>query len=73
VRWTYSASLHRESTVAGLADGFLAAVRELVRHARTPEGAASYTPSDFPLAGLDQDDLLDLVAEFGDLDGVKAG
>ena len=73
VRWTYSASLHRESAVAGLADGFLAAVRELVRHARTPESAASYTPSDFPLAGLDQDDLLDLVAEFGDLDEVKAG
>ncbi|MET9443778.1 non-ribosomal peptide synthase/polyketide synthase [Streptomyces sp. NPDC006610] len=51
--WFYSDELHRRETVAGLAERFAAALADLARHAATP-GAAGRTPSDFPLAPLDQ-------------------
>jgi amino acid adenylation domain-containing protein/non-ribosomal peptide synthase protein (TIGR01720 family) len=52
--WYYSANLHREDTVAGLAGELVAALREIVAHCAEP-GAGGRTPSDFPLARLDQD------------------
>ncbi|MFD4990309.1 amino acid adenylation domain-containing protein, partial [Streptomyces sp. NPDC058374] len=51
--WSYSAELHRPSTVERLARDFAAELRALVRHCALPE-AGGRTPSDFPLAGLDQ-------------------
>ncbi|MEV5427836.1 non-ribosomal peptide synthase/polyketide synthase [Streptomyces sp. NPDC052701] len=51
--WTYSEGLHREETVAGLAGRFADALASLARHAARP-GAGGRTPSDFPLAALDQ-------------------
>ncbi|MFI6182210.1 amino acid adenylation domain-containing protein [Nonomuraea sp. NPDC051191] len=56
VTWEYSADLHDEATVARLADGFAANVTRLVRHCAEP-GAGGRTPSDYPLAGLDQASL----------------
>ncbi|CAM5700605.1 amino acid adenylation domain-containing protein [Streptomyces canarius] len=51
--WFYSDRLHREDTVADLAGRFADALADLARHAARP-GAAGRTPSDFPLARLDQ-------------------
>ncbi|WP_218053903.1 non-ribosomal peptide synthetase [Streptomyces rhizosphaericus] len=51
--WFYSARLHREETVARLAGEFRAALCEIARHGSAP-GAGGRTPSDFPLAALDQ-------------------
>ncbi|WP_063754198.1 non-ribosomal peptide synthetase [Streptomyces sp. NRRL WC-3725] len=51
--WFYSDRLHQEETVADLADRFADALADLARHATRP-GAAGRTPSDFPLARLDQ-------------------
>ncbi|MGR3937685.1 non-ribosomal peptide synthase/polyketide synthase [Streptomyces sp. BRA346] len=51
--WFYSANLHREETVGRLAGEFLRALRAIARHAAAP-GAGGRTPSDFPLASLDQ-------------------
>ncbi|MFD6865945.1 amino acid adenylation domain-containing protein, partial [Streptomyces diastaticus] len=51
--WTYSAGLHHAATVQRLARDFTAELRALVRHCALPE-AGGRTPSDFPLAGLDQ-------------------
>src|SRR5205823_405805 len=51
--WTYSESLHRRSTVESLAAAYLDALREILAHCLSPE-AGGYTPSDFPLARLDQ-------------------
>ena len=56
VDWTYSEALHRPSTVERLADGFVTALRGLIAHCLEPE-AGGYTPSDFPLAPLDQETL----------------
>src|SRR5207302_9986615 len=51
--WMYSAEIHDEETVQALAEEMLAALREIVSHCASPE-AGGRTPSDFPLARLDQ-------------------
>ncbi|HEX2092660.1 MAG TPA: non-ribosomal peptide synthase/polyketide synthase, partial [Longimicrobiaceae bacterium] len=51
--WSYDATAHRPDTVRRIADAFLAGLRALVAHCASPD-AGGYTPSDFPLAGLDQ-------------------
>ncbi|MCP4655305.1 MAG: AMP-binding protein, partial [bacterium] len=53
VTWSYSENLHHRATIEDWAQRFLAALRTLIRHCLSPE-AGGYTPSDFPLAGLDQ-------------------
>jgi amino acid adenylation domain-containing protein/non-ribosomal peptide synthase protein (TIGR01720 family) len=53
LNWQYSTARHDERTVRDLADGMVAALRELAEHcARTDAGGR--TPSDFPLASLTQ-------------------
>ncbi|GAA3736758.1 non-ribosomal peptide synthase/polyketide synthase [Streptomyces tremellae] len=53
ITWHYSDQVHREPTVRALADGMLRALTEVAEHCAQP-GAGGRTPSDFPLAGLDQ-------------------
>ncbi len=54
--FTYSAGLHRSGTVERFAHGFLSALRSIVAHCLSQE-AGGFTPSDFPLAQLGQDEL----------------
>ena len=54
--WTYSENLHERETVERLSESYSAALRALTEHCASPE-AGGYTPSDFPLAGLDQQEL----------------
>jgi non-ribosomal peptide synthase protein (TIGR01720 family) len=61
VSWTFGPRACERETVERLADGYLAALREIVEHCRHPH-AGGFTPSDFELAGLDQDDLDALLA-----------
>jgi non-ribosomal peptide synthase protein (TIGR01720 family) len=61
IGWTYSSAVHRPATVEALAQRFLTALRALISHCRTP-GVGGYTPSDFPDAGLDQQQLDALIA-----------
>ncbi|HZS20401.1 MAG TPA: amino acid adenylation domain-containing protein, partial [Pseudonocardiaceae bacterium] len=51
--WFYSQALHRHDTIHTLAQGLLTALLEIIEHCSTP-GAGGRTPSDYPLAGLDQ-------------------
>ncbi|MEV6977382.1 amino acid adenylation domain-containing protein [Kitasatospora sp. NPDC093806] len=51
--WTYSANRHRPETVRRLAEAFTAALTAVVEHCAAPD-AGGATPSDFPLARLDQ-------------------
>jgi amino acid adenylation domain-containing protein/non-ribosomal peptide synthase protein (TIGR01720 family) len=51
--WFYSEGLHREATVRELAQNLLSALREIITHCARPD-AGGRTPSDFPLARLDQ-------------------
>jgi non-ribosomal peptide synthase protein (TIGR01720 family) len=67
VEWTYSSNLHRRTTVTGLAQRFIEALRLLIVHCQSPEAGGS-TPSDFPLAGLDEQEFgkLSLLIEKAD-------
>ncbi|HEV2782817.1 MAG TPA: non-ribosomal peptide synthase/polyketide synthase [Actinophytocola sp.] len=51
--WTYSTEVHDEATVARLARETIGALAEIVAHCARP-GAGGCTPSDFPLARLNQ-------------------
>ena len=66
--WTYGAGLRRE-TVERVAQAGLHTLRELLTAARSPSRAA-FLPSDFPLAGLDErmlHDVLEVPGEVEDL------
>ncbi|MFN2416205.1 MAG: amino acid adenylation domain-containing protein [Pyrinomonadaceae bacterium] len=65
VFWTYSRNLHERATVERLARAYVGALRDLVAHCLSP-GVGGYTPSDFPEAGLSQQELDALLAEVGD-------
>jgi len=54
--WTYSEAVHEQATVAAVAESFLGALRGLIGHCLS-SAAGGYTPSDFPLAVLDQKQL----------------
>jgi amino acid adenylation domain-containing protein/non-ribosomal peptide synthase protein (TIGR01720 family) len=60
----YSPGVHSEATVRSLAGWFLESLRELIDRCRAAgtEGTGGFTPSDFPQADLDQEDL-DLLLE----------
>ena len=62
LRWSYSEACHRRSTVELLAGRYLEELRALIEHCLSPE-ARGLTPSDFPLAGLDQPTLDQLVEQ----------
>ncbi|MFJ8663640.1 amino acid adenylation domain-containing protein [Streptomyces sp. NPDC093795] len=51
--WAYSTTVHDESTVAGLAQRFMAELTDVIAHCLA-DGAGGVTPSDFPLASLTQ-------------------
>ncbi|MGO1054910.1 non-ribosomal peptide synthase/polyketide synthase [Crossiella sp. CA198] len=59
--WFYSTNRHTEATVTALAERFRTALREIIEHCAQPD-AGGRTPSDFPLAGLDQSTVDKLVA-----------
>ncbi|MFE9746688.1 non-ribosomal peptide synthase/polyketide synthase [Saccharothrix saharensis] len=54
--WQYSEHVHDEDTVRRLAERTLEALREIVAHCAQP-GVGGRTPSDFPLARLDQEQV----------------
>ncbi len=62
VRWTFGRNQHHRETVAQLASDYLNRLRSLVEHCLQPN-VGGYTPSDFPLAALDQGVLDQLLGE----------
>jgi non-ribosomal peptide synthase protein (TIGR01720 family) len=55
-KWTYSTHHYRSETIERLAAAFMESLREIIAHCQTP-GAGGFTPSDFPLAKLEQAQL----------------
>jgi amino acid adenylation domain-containing protein/non-ribosomal peptide synthase protein (TIGR01720 family) len=68
-RWIYGSERDRPELVQRLADDFVGALRRLIAHCVEP-GAGGYTPSDFPLARLDQAGLDRLVARHPEIEDV---
>lgn len=69
ISWTYSRNRHREGTMRALASSFLRNLREVVHHC-TSVGKGGFTPSDFPLAALDQPAVDRLLTRVPDLEDV---
>ncbi|WP_234425521.1 non-ribosomal peptide synthetase, partial [Streptomyces kebangsaanensis] len=69
ITWHYSDQVHDEDTVRTLADGMTRALAAIAEHCARP-GAGGRTPSDFPLARLDQDRLDRLVGDGRDVEDV---
>ncbi|MEW6733472.1 MAG: amino acid adenylation domain-containing protein [Acidobacteriota bacterium] len=61
IDWCYSEEFYRCESIERLAERFLFELRLLIAHCQTEE-AGGYTPSDFPLARLDQETVDRLVA-----------
>jgi len=62
LEWTYSRALYQQETIERVARAFIDTLRGIIEHSRAPE-AASLTPSDFPLADLDQKKLDKLLSK----------
>ena len=71
VWWTYSRNRYKTETMEKLAAEFIRHLREVIDHCIRP-GVRGATPSDFPLAALDQAALDGLVAGIPDLEDVYA-
>ncbi len=56
LHWTYSEQIHRRKTIENVAHAYVQALRELITHCQRPE-VGGYTPSDFPLASLTQEQI----------------
>jgi non-ribosomal peptide synthase protein (TIGR01720 family) len=62
ISWIYSRDVHARGTIARLADEYSSSLRALIEHCLS-EGAGGHTPSDFPLAALDQAELDELLSQ----------
>ena len=69
VTWNYSGNLHRRMTIQQLADDFLKSLRALITHCLST-GVRRFTPSDFPLAALDQSRLDQLLGHEDEVEDV---
>lgn len=63
ISWAYSTAVHERATIEDLAQRFMHSLRHLITHCCTVTGY-DFTPSDFPLAGLDQQQLDQLLNKF---------
>ena len=64
--WTYSAEIHSSVTVEKLAHDFLEELQALIAHCLSTK-AGAYTPSDFPLARINQKQLDELLQTRNDV------
>jgi amino acid adenylation domain-containing protein/non-ribosomal peptide synthase protein (TIGR01720 family) len=55
--WNFSQNIHRRETIQQLADNYAEALRTLIAHVLSPDEAGGFTPSDFPLANLDEEKI----------------
>jgi non-ribosomal peptide synthase protein (TIGR01720 family) len=62
VDWVFGSAIHEQPTIERLAHEFIDVLREIIAHCQSPE-AGGYTPSDFPLANLDEGQLNTLLAQ----------
>jgi amino acid adenylation domain-containing protein/non-ribosomal peptide synthase protein (TIGR01720 family) len=62
VQWTYSTNVHERSEIECLASMYVAALAQLVEHCLAPD-VGGYTPSDFPLVRINQQQLDNLLAD----------
>jgi microcystin synthetase protein McyA len=60
--WNFSRNFHRRATIGDWADRFIGHLTSIIRHCLSGE-STGLTPSDFPQALVDQDDLDELLRQ----------
>jgi non-ribosomal peptide synthase protein (TIGR01720 family) len=65
LQWLYSHNVHNPDTIEQLARNCMATLRQIIAHCQSPD-AGGYTPSDFPEANLNQEELDNLLAEISE-------
>ncbi|TBR57009.1 non-ribosomal peptide synthase [Westiellopsis prolifica IICB1] len=68
LNWIYNTAVHRRETIEILALSFIEAIRSIIAHCQYLS-AEKYTPSDFPRANLNQQDLDNFLAKINQLGG----
>jgi len=69
ITWDYSLARYRRDTIEALAQDCLKTLEALIAHCLSPCNFG-YTPSDFPLARLDQARLDELLSSTRDIEDV---
>ncbi|HYP19482.1 MAG TPA: amino acid adenylation domain-containing protein, partial [Chloroflexia bacterium] len=69
VYWSYSENVHRRQTIERLAEDYIRALRRITIHCQSPE-AGGHTPSDFPLARLNQEELGQLEKNYRQIEDI---
>jgi amino acid adenylation domain-containing protein/non-ribosomal peptide synthase protein (TIGR01720 family) len=62
IDWGYSRNVHREETVASLAQGYIDALRSLLKHCQSVS-PGKHNPFDFPLVDLNESQLDAVIAK----------
>ena len=62
--WTFSSQIHRRATIERLAHRYTAALNALIDSRQSAE-AGGFSPSDFPAAHVDQQQLDRLLSSLG--------
>ena len=60
ITWTYSSNIYSHNTIEKLAENYLQAIQSIIEHCQL-ESNKGYTPSDFPLAQLNQLEIDELL------------
>jgi non-ribosomal peptide synthase protein (TIGR01720 family) len=68
MKWTFSKNIHHHETIQQLANNYAEALRTLIAHVLSPDESGGFTPSDFPLANLDEDKINQIANKLNDLD-----
>ncbi|WP_289355734.1 non-ribosomal peptide synthetase [Paenibacillus sp. S-12] len=67
--WSYSSDLYKSETIEELAGEYVTALRALIAHCLSAE-AGRFTPSDFPLAALTQEQLDEHLASYRQIEDI---
>jgi non-ribosomal peptide synthase protein (TIGR01720 family) len=62
IDWAFSQAVYDTGTIEALARDYSDALRAIIAHCQSPE-AGGYTPSDFPLASLDDAALSQVLSQ----------
>jgi non-ribosomal peptide synthase protein (TIGR01720 family) len=65
MNWNFSDQMHGRKTIEDIAARYMECLRELIHHCKSEE-AGGYTPSDFPVAEMTQQELAQIASLLGE-------
>ena len=63
VNWTYSQDIYHRNTIVNIAENFIESLKVLINRCQSQETIGGFTPSDFPEAEINQQDLDKLISK----------